>query len=122
MLKHQRNKLPRQGAVKVKNGLEKCRKTWAGRVEYRERTEKMWQRQIGYCAIGNHKMLVEDATFDHEIGRGMGGSNRTDAIEDKDGNWINAAVCVTCNSLKGSKRYGWFGNQYKPVEKLREVA
>jgi hypothetical protein len=60
--------------------------------------------------------------FDHESGRGHGGGNRTDAILDAEGNWVNAALCHNCNQWKGSRRYKWVNGSYLPVEKFKEVA
>lgn len=111
----QRKKLPRQGAVKVIDGREVCRReTKEGARIYRERTDAMARRQGGKCAICR---LWRDLWFDHEAGRGSGGGHRTDAILDAEGNWINAALCFECNSLKGSKRYKWIKGIYTPVTK-----
>jgi len=44
-----------------------------------------------------------DITFEHQDGRGMGGSHRDDRIE-IDGKPYNGAAHGKCNSDKGSKR------------------
>jgi len=101
------------------DGRQVCRNTVAGRREYFARLRVMDLRQHHLCAICG--LFMVEPTFDHEAGRGMGGSNRTDAVTDAEGNWINAAVHIWCNTKKGSQRYQWtqFG-LYRPVE--REAA
>lgn len=98
------------------DGRQECLETAAGKREYRWRTEVMWQRQGEMCAMG-HPMRVEEASFDHEAGRGHGGGHRDDRIE-VDGQWKNAAVCVVHNGLKGSKRYKWQEGNYLPTKKV----
>lgn len=98
-----------------RDGRQVCHDSAAGKREYRWRTELMWQRQGETCAIGNHFITVEEATFDHQDGRGHGGGHRTDAINDAEGNWINAAVCNHCNILKGSRRFTWVNGKYLPT-------
>ena len=87
----------------TKDGREICLSTKSGRVEYRRRTMLMFDRQEGLCALCEMPMSQWDITFDHEHGRGMGGSNRDDRIE-ANGRRINAAVHSLCNYSKGSKR------------------
>ena len=89
-----------------------------GRRLYDERKLEMLSRQEGKCAICHrtiHSLI--DLTFDHEGGRGMGGSNRCDEILDEHGKWINAALCFGCNMVKGSKRYHWQDGKYVPKVK-----
>jgi hypothetical protein len=84
-------------------GRQVCTKTAGGEREYRSRTETMWLRQEGLCGICGLPMRIEEATFDHENGRGHGGGHRDDRIE-VNGVWQNAAVHGMCNVLKGSVR------------------
>lgn len=85
------------------SGREVCRKNGAGRREYRKRVELMHQRQLGLCAICGRPLRLDQATFDHERPRGLGGGFRDDRIE-IDGEPINAAVHGLCNVQRGSKR------------------
>lgn len=101
----------KRGPVKVyPDGREVCNcRTRSGSIEYRSRTAAMERRQQYLCAIcGIGRQWF---TFDHQNGRGMGGARggaiRDDRIE-VDGEWFNAALCVTCQSMKGSRRYRWF--------------
>lgn len=55
-----------------------------------------------------------DVTFEHQDGKGMGGSHQDDRIE-IDGEWYNAAAHWKCNNDKGSKRFKWVGDKYQPV-------
>ena len=86
-----------------------------GRAEYFRRLGEMVARQGYVCVCGSS----EGAYFGHEIPRGNGGSTRDDRILHDDGTWRNAALCYSCNSEQGSKRYAWVGNppQYVPVTK-----
>lgn len=80
-----------------------------GRAEYKRRKEAMWERQKGICCLYGFlpecpgKLLLKHATFEHEDGRGAGGSKRDDRIELPDGTWINGVSHLQCNSLKGSR-------------------
>lgn len=90
------------------DGREVCNcRSIGGSIEYHSRTAAMEYRQHYGCAICGISRLL---TFDHQNGRGMGGSRggaiRDDRIE-IDGKWFNAALCVSCQSLKGSRRYHW---------------
>jgi hypothetical protein len=94
-------------------GREVCNKLLTdGRNEYRNRTMDMADRQKGLCAICLLPMQ-EEITFDHQAGRGFGGSNRDDRI-DINGKWKNAAVHSRCNAWKASRRYQWIEGMYKP--------
>lgn len=74
-----------------------------------------YQRQDGKCAIcGEPFTWRNPSTFDHQSGRGMGGGIRQDAIFDAEGNWINAAVHLYCNTAKGSRKYHWLDGKYIP--------
>ncbi len=100
-----------------RDGREVCREGKAGLYEYVLRTMQMANRQGWRCAICRRKFESADAaTFDHQGGRGMNGGKRDDRIE-LNGCWQNAAVCMGCNSAKGSKRYRWVDGSYRPVEK-----
>lgn len=116
--KEKRKKLP---PIEIfPDGREICRReTKEGARIYRERTDEMARRQGLKCAICH---LWKDLWFDHEAGRGSGGGHRTDAILDRKGEWINAALCYECNSEKGSKRFKWENGLYREVKRVREVA
>ena len=95
----------------VDGGIERCNKmTAAGRAEYRRRIRLMWERQGERCCLEGYipqclgYLRLEQATFEHEWGRGMGGAIRDDRIELPDGTWINGASHSLCNTLKGSRR------------------
>lgn len=96
------------GAVKkFKDGREVCCNNAKGNREYKERIRIMWYRQHGICCLCNDcnfLMTLELATFEHSLGRGMGGGHRDDRIWDENGNPMNGAAHGWCNSLKGSKR------------------
>jgi hypothetical protein len=77
-----------------------------GRAEYKRRLEVMWERQKGYCCLHGFiaecpgKLLLGEATFEHENGRA--GGKRDDRVELPDGTWINGAAHMLCNGIKGS--------------------
>src|SRR5258708_6772031 len=83
-------------------------KTAAGTREYEKRTEEMRIRQRELCPICTFYLSKEDATFEHEDLRGMGGARRDDRIwkVDEEGNKmpLNFAVHGWCNRSKGSQR------------------
>lgn len=102
---------------KYPDGREVCNdKTREGRELYTRRLVNMCVRQQYRCAICNGYIESFTASFDHQDGRGSGGGHRDDRIE-VDGKWKNAALCIPCNGLKGSRRYSWQGNKYLPVSK-----
>ena len=80
-----------------------------GRAEYKRRKEAMWERQKGICCLYGFlpqcpgKLMLKDCTFEHEDGRGAGGSKQSDRIELPDGTWINGVSHLLCNGAKGSK-------------------
>lgn len=84
-----------------------------GRAEYKRRVAAMWKRQDGICCLYGFlpecpgQLLLKEATFEHEGGRGSGGSKRDDRIELSDGSWINGAAHLVCNNLKGSRRIAY---------------
>jgi hypothetical protein len=89
------------------DGREVCIRTClAGNEEYRARTLKMLKRQNGYCCLCNLPLRDSDATFEHQDGRGMGGSRRDDRIE-KEGKPYNGAAHGWCNAEKGSRRINY---------------
>ena len=97
------------GVKVLRDGREICmRTTEAGRREYKARTEAMRLRQGEVCCLYGHISICpgllakDDATFEHEDGRGMGGSKRDDRIE-KDGKPYNGAAHEICNREKGSR-------------------
>lgn len=115
-----KTKAPRQVPVERFADREVCnRETAEGRREYQRRTYEMEKRQSFRCAICERTAGCA-MEFDHQDGRGMNGSNRDDRIVDENGNWLNAALCHDCNTIKGSKRYYWLNRKYVP--KLKEVA
>lgn len=83
-------------------GREVCAKTPKGRREYKRRVEAMWERQECRCALCGKYLRLDEATFDHQDGRGMGGARRDDRIE-VNGVPLNAAVHGLCNAQKGSR-------------------
>lgn len=84
--------------------------TSQGMQEYRNRVRLMWTRQRGRCCLADHigacwgPLHIEDAQFEHENGRGMGGAHRDDRILLPDGTRQNGAACPACNAAKGSRR------------------
>ncbi len=85
--------------------------TKQGRDEYGRRVREMWERQGRKCGLQiasqckerNGRLLINEAQFEHSMGRGMGGAKRDDRIVDDDGKPMNMAVCGWCNMLKGSR-------------------
>jgi hypothetical protein len=105
-------KHPKSAVRIMKDGREICdHLTKAGRDEYKRRVRVMWERQGRKCGLQispqckarSGRLLIDEAQFDHEICRGMGGAKRTDAIVDKDGRPVSRAVCCWCNCLRGSR-------------------
>lgn len=86
------------------DGREVCQKNEAGRNEYQRRITLMWERQKKCCCLCWRPLRRNEATFEHEAGRGMGGGHRDDRIVLPDGTWINGAAHGHCNSEKGSQR------------------
>jgi hypothetical protein len=113
-----RYKRKQQPAFITRGKKEICTKSEAGKREYKARTEELERRQDFKCAICQRVFLV--MTFDHEAGRGAG--KRDDRVLDEKGKWMNAALCMSCNGFKGSRRYRWIEGQYVPVTKFKEVA
>jgi hypothetical protein len=95
------------------DGREICNQyTTSGRKAYRKRVEIAWTRQNGVCCLCNHcpdcpgPLALEEATLEHETGRGMNGSRRDDRME-VDGKWQNGAAHERCNVWKGSRRINY---------------
>jgi len=95
-------------AVRVyQDGREVCNlQTKAGRSEYAFRIWQMLLRQTHRCCLCGKWLRSEEATFEHQDGRGMGGGHRDDRIE-VDGKPINGAAHFWCNSAKGSRRMNY---------------
>lgn len=91
------------GVARYLDGREVCDLSGEGRREYRRRTLLMWERQDKTCCLCGLPLAAQDATFEHQDGRGMGGSRRDDRVE-KDGNPYNGAAHPWCNHEKGSRR------------------
>jgi len=88
-----------------RDGREICnQQIQAGKAEYRWRTLDMLERQGGRCCLCQKPIRADEATFEHELGRGLGGGHRDDRTALPDGTWINGAACLTCNSAKGGQR------------------
>lgn len=81
---------------------EVCCDTAKGHVEYKRRIAVMAMRQHNVCGLGPH--LLYNATFGHDLGRGMNAGHRDDRIVDENDNPLNHAECFTCNGAKGSVR------------------
>lgn len=85
-----------------------------GKGIYTLRIGRMASRQRYICPLcGTSLSPFEAPEFDHEAGRGSGGSHRDDRIE-VGGKWQNAAVHYYCNMKKGSVRYHWLDGSYVP--------
>lgn len=100
----------------TKDGREICYNGHKhGRDEYRRRIEIMRVRQGGICCLSTEapmcpgRLFPGEATFEHQDGRGMGGSHRDDRIE-KDGRPYNGSAHWQCNQWKGSRHidYNFF--------------
>jgi hypothetical protein len=91
-------------------GREVCNmKSAAGRAEYERRKDVMYARQKNRCSLCGNLMDRENATFEHEDGRGMGGSRQDDRIWKLDPvtgelKPYNSAAHGWCNGKKGSQR------------------
>lgn len=107
---------PKEAVRTLPDGREVCNLRFSkGKQTYSDRTYRMGERQGHLCAMCREPFThYRIATFDHEDGRGMNGSHRDDRIE-VDGQWKNAALCIPCQGIKGSKRYGWQDDKYVPM-------
>jgi hypothetical protein len=99
----------------LRDGREICRNhpetgTMEGRREYKRRIKAMLERQNGICCLAvllgccAGPLRLQDATFEHELSRGMGGSRRDDRIVLPSGKWINGAACRKGNQMKGGNK------------------
>jgi hypothetical protein len=92
------------GVLIFPDGREVCdKKSLQGREEYKRRIWQMRIRQKGICCLCGLPLRRDEATFEHQAGRGMNGSHRDDRIV-VDGKPQNGAAHVLCNAMKGSRR------------------
>jgi hypothetical protein len=98
-----------QGVKIYADGREVCNNnTTVGHEEYKRRKRVMWERQNKICCLFRKcptcpgKLRWGEATFEHEKGRGLGGSKRDDRIE-IDGKPVNGVAHAACNIWKGSR-------------------
>jgi len=81
----------------------------ADKRQYKADTETMRQRQGNTCCLRQWAPMCrgwlkpEEATFDHEHGRGMNGGKRDDRIVLPNGDLQNGAAHLACNTWKGSR-------------------
>lgn len=88
------------------DGREVCNfLTTSGRSEYRRRLTVAWKLQRGMCGICHGYVRLGDASADHVLTRGMGGGRRDDRQENI------RATHLWCNSERGSKRKGYYGQR-----------
>ena len=87
------------GVTVYRGGREVCDlKTAAGQREYESRIRQMLEWQKGICCLFARlnccpgPLLLDDAVFEHEDGRGMGGGRRDDRVL-VDGKRKNGAAC-----------------------------
>jgi len=76
----------------------------------------MAELQNFLCAICGEWMIIP--TFDHADNR-CAGHKDDRMIDFKTGRRINAALCFSCQGLKGSRRYHWIEGKYTPVTKSK---
>ena len=82
---------------RFRSGREVCLPNAAGRREYQERRKFMYYRDNKKCCLcGEEILCLEEATFEHTGGRGMGGAKRDDRVK------FNGVAHFRCNQLKGS--------------------
>jgi hypothetical protein len=99
-----RTKRKREPIKTLRDGRQVCDlKTASGLREYKRRTEFMWLRQEGICSICIEPLRLDEATFEHDDGRGHGGGHRDDRTE-INGEPYNHAVHGFCNVRKASVR------------------
>jgi co-chaperonin GroES (HSP10) len=93
-----------------------------GEREYHIRTMEMLVRQGGLCCLCGQWLPREQATFEHELGRGMNGGKRDDRIFLPDGSWLNGAAHLLCNNQKGSKFVDYNRNhKRRPMAELKQI-
>jgi hypothetical protein len=104
----QMKRKPKAAVNIYRDGREVCDLTTkAGYEEYKRRIEVMRIRQEKKCYLCGYFLRKDEATFDHQDGRGHGGGHRDDRIE-KDGKPYNGAAHFRCNASKGSVRLNKF--------------
>ena len=104
-------------AVRVyRDGREVCNLNCkAGMDEYINRKRKMWERDNKRCCLESliptcpGKLRWDEATFEHDEGRGHDGGHRDDRIEKPNPETgkmepINGVSHPQCNIAKGSRR------------------
>jgi hypothetical protein len=107
-------KIPQPAVTVYPCGREVCNlKSAAGRAEYERRKDVMYLRQKGRCSLCGNLMDRENATFEHEDGRGMGGAHQDDRILKPDSGAgelkpYNSVAHGWCNGNKGSQRMAAF--------------
>lgn len=88
---------------RYRSGREVCLKTSAGKREYCKRREFMYYRDNKICCLCELEILcLEEATFEHTGGRGVGGAKRDDRVK------FNGVAHLICNQRKGSMSLGKF--------------
>lgn len=110
----------RQPVRTYPGGREVCDLTLsAGKRIYGDRISEMLERQKQMCCLYRHApscpgfLRRHEATFEHQNGRGSGGSKRDDRTCLPDGTWINGAAHSLCNAWKGS-RYIEYNRAFQP--------
>jgi hypothetical protein len=108
----------------MRDGREVCNQYISiGRKAYRRRIEIAWERQKGRCCLEGYCpycpgwLDLEEATFEHEHGRGMGGGRRDDRIVLPDGRWQNGAAHQACNVWKASRHIAYNEDQLERARK-----
>src|SRR5271155_1911921 len=90
------------------DGREICNSSTAGREEYKQRREYVWDRDRGTCCLCQLQVALDWCTLEHKNGRGMNGSKRDD----------RPAACGVAhwagNNAKGSVSYARY--MQKPLE------
>ena len=118
----QKNGRPKPAVRVYRDGREVCDLTTkAGCEEYKRRIEVMRLRQEKKCYLCGYFLRRDEATFDHQDGRGHGGGFRDDRIvkpkqiiDPLTGEKktvvvpINGAAHFRCNARKGSIRLDRF--------------
>lgn len=108
ILKPHMLKKSRRAPYKTVQGREVCDKSKAGREEYRRRRELAWDRDRGICILCERFIPLEEATTEHIITKGAGGSKHDDRLE-------NLAVShFFGNSARGSMKLEMY--LAKPLE------
>lgn len=97
-------KTPKPSVRVFKDGREACNLlVKAGMDEYLRRKRVAWEAQDKKCSICGERLNWSDATVDHIKPRKSGGSERDDRQENI------AAAHGICNTMRGSRRRGFYG-------------